>query len=481
MEEGKDGTVWTVIHPAEHPGKQQSHHDLKEGGGPTAYAKENVKDALTAFTCVFDSSMLEHIRECTVAEAHRRRGDSSWDLTVAELKAFIALLYIRGALGAKSLELDSLWSEKWGFSFFKETIQRNRFKDIMRFLCFDRRETRHVGLQDDRFALISATWNKFVKNCVACYSPGANITIDQQLFPTKARCKFMANKPSKFGIKFWLAADAQSKYMLNGAPYLGKDKTRSRDQSVGEAVVLKLAEPFLGRGRNITADSFFTSLKLAAALQAKGTGIVGTVESSKSEMPPSAKEQAELFSTKLLKSGDATLTIYQDKPKTNVCILSTVHTTVGISYGPKAKPDSVTYYDSTKYSVDLLGQMARAYSVSSPTRRWPVAVFYNILDLAGINAHVLFKECTGSNTDRRRFLQQLAEELRAEFMSEKRSQTSLRQPRLTSKRSHCKVQKHCSRNKTVNTCCECRRPVCGKCTRKTLKIVKCVACDTFGQ
>ena len=47
------------------------------------------------------------------------------------------------------------------------------------------------------------------------------LTIDEQLFPCKTRCPFiqyMANKPDKFGIKFWLLADAQSKYLCNGKP-----------------------------------------------------------------------------------------------------------------------------------------------------------------------------------------------------------------------------------------------------------------------
>ena len=47
------------------------------------------------------------------------------------------------------------------------------------------------------------------------------------------------------------------------------------------------------------------------------------------------------------------------------------------------------YYNNTKYSVDL-DQMARAYSVKGGVEdgRWPC----NILDLAGINARILFKE-----------------------------------------------------------------------------------------
>ncbi|KAF7640628.1 hypothetical protein LDENG_00029020, partial [Lucifuga dentata] len=64
------------------------------------------------------------------------------------------------------------------------------------------------------------------------------------------------------------------------------------------------------------------------------------------------------------------------KQKKNVCILSTVHTSVDITSSQKAKPETVTYYNRTKVGVDVMGQMARKYSVKAPTRRWPVAVFY---------------------------------------------------------------------------------------------------------
>ena len=50
------------------------------------------------------------------------------------------------------------------------------------------------------------------------------------------------------------------------------------------------------------------------------------------------------------------------------------------------------YYNNAKYGVDIPDQMAREYSVKGGTRRWPVTVFYNTLDLAGINPCILFKE-----------------------------------------------------------------------------------------
>lgn len=219
-------------------------------------------------------------------------------------------------------------------------------------------------------------------NYITCYkpTPGLMITVDEQLFPTKARCSFIhyiANKPDKFGMKFWLAADVDTKYMLNAAPYLGKDETRRPGQPLGDGVVLKLAEPFLGKGRNITTNNFFTSLELAKALKAQKTRLFGTVNKSRRKLPPSVKEQRALHTTEVLKCDSATLTVYQCKPRKNVSILSTVHTAVNITSGRKAKLETVTYYNRTKVGVDVRDQMARKYLVKAPTRRWPLAVFYS--------------------------------------------------------------------------------------------------------
>ena len=78
-----------------------------------------------------------------------------------------------------------------------------------------------------KFPLISTVWDKFIENSQNRYKPGANITIDELLFSTKARCRFtqyLPNKPDKFGVKFWLASDVQIKYVVNGFPYLGKSE-----------------------------------------------------------------------------------------------------------------------------------------------------------------------------------------------------------------------------------------------------------------
>ncbi|XP_064857979.1 succinyl-CoA ligase [GDP-forming] subunit beta, mitochondrial isoform X2 [Oncorhynchus nerka] len=64
-----------------------------------------------------------------------------------------------------------------------------------------------------------------------------------------------------------------------------------------------------------------------------------------------------------------------------------------------------------KVGVDALDQMAGLYSVKLGTRSWPVAAFYNVLDMAAINAHVLYKQCLDKTISRRDFIMDPACEL----------------------------------------------------------------------
>ena len=167
-------------------------------------------------------------------------------------------------------------------------MSRDRFLLLLKLLRFDDKSTRRKRLAHDKFALVSEIWHKLVHNCQICYSPSGYITVDEQLFPSKVRCRFiqfMPQKPDKYGIKFWLAVDCESKYFLNGFPYLGKDEERPASMTLGDYVIQKISEPFWGKGRNITCDNFFTSLKCAKFLLTKQTSMLGTIRSNRRELP----------------------------------------------------------------------------------------------------------------------------------------------------------------------------------------------------
>ncbi|XP_062304721.1 piggyBac transposable element-derived protein 4-like [Osmerus eperlanus] len=493
----RDGTVW-VEQTVSRGRVGEEGGAMKEAPGPTSYAKENIESPLSSFLCLIDTEMWQKIRQYTEAEAERKSETfkvsdeevkafkvsdeevKAFKVSDEELKAFVGLVYLRGIMGGTSVKVDDYWSADLGNPLFKDTMSRQKFRDIMRYLRFDDKNTRADRLVTDRFAMMSEIFDNFVKNSIACYTPGENITIDEQLLPTKARCRFtqyMANKQDKFGIKFWVAADASTKYMLNARPYLGRDDSVAAGPRFSDSVVMSLVEPFLGKGRNVTTHNFFPSLALANNLLAKKTTVVGTAKKSIKGMPRCAQAHSERFSTKVLKAGKVSLTVYQAKPKTNVCILSTMHQTVLTDDGAKKLPNTLSHYKSTKAGVNVMDQMARQYSVRGGSHRWPVAVFYNILDLAAINAHILYTQSMNVRISRRKFILRLVKELCAPQKWSKAEEARRRllpeSPFQPVKRRRCQVNK-CSGNKTFEICQGCKRLVCGKCTKNAPKL--CLEC-----
>ena len=70
-------------------------------------------------------------------------------------------------------------------------MPRHRFLEIMKYLRFNEKSKRRRNLQMDKFCLATSLWNPFIENCQTAFRPNANITVDEQLLPCKARCKFI--------------------------------------------------------------------------------------------------------------------------------------------------------------------------------------------------------------------------------------------------------------------------------------------------
>ncbi|KAJ8883967.1 hypothetical protein PR048_015823, partial [Dryococelus australis] len=185
-------------------------------------------------------------------------------------------------------------------------------------------------------------------------------------------------------------------------------------------VDIKLQSPYLGKGRNVTMDNFFTSVSLAEKLKMQSTCLIP--QSVKIRKPP-------LYDTIVMKNNEITLTVYQGKNHKNILVLSPLHSNISIGNDQKHLPETVSFYNATKYGVDVLNQMARKYSVRVASRCWPVKVFYNILDLTGINTWVLFKQITGKRINQRVFLQMLSVELRSASAQSRQNRPNVRCPR----------------------------------------------------
>ena len=95
-------------------------------------------------------------------------------------------------------------------------------------------------------------------------------------------------------------------------------------------------------------------------------------------------------------------------------------------------PDYIQFYNKTKFGIDMTDQMARKYPVKSGSRKWPLQIFFNILDLAAINAWILYKEVTGIQIERKQFLFQLTKQLSADYTIEREIITTARPPSINS-------------------------------------------------
>ena len=60
--------------------------------------------------------------------------------------------------------------------------------------------------------------------------------------------------------------------------------------------------------------------------------------------------------------------------------------------GPKSKPEIIHYYNKTKGCVDNMDKMLKHYSTKRRTLRWPLALFYNMLDVACLSTYIIYKE-----------------------------------------------------------------------------------------
>src|SRR4029434_8385466 len=147
-------------------------------------------------------------------------------------------------------------------------------------------------------------------------------------------CPFREHKPSnpeKYGIKIWAACDATSSYAWNLEVYIRKpDEDALRKKSKNRPV----------------------------------------------------------NSSKFVYTADMSLVSYVPKKRKNVVLMSTLHRDGRICGLEHQKPEIIMDYNATKGGVDNMDKLVSAYSFKRRTLRWPLAIFFNILDIPAYNAFI---------------------------------------------------------------------------------------------
>ena len=163
-------------------------------------------------------------------------------------------------------------------------------------------------------------------------------------------------------------------------------------------MVVYLCKHIKGKGYNITWDNFFTSLLVAEKFARDKLSIAGIMQKNR---PESCKKMIEpaneaSYSCEFYWHDPKNLFVkYQAKEKKLVCLLSSTHGSVDIDASNEKKiPEMILFYIANKVGVDCFDQMTRLHTTRSTSRKWPVAVWDNILNVAAINSYVLYQKVT---------------------------------------------------------------------------------------
>lgn len=372
------------------------------------------------FSLFFDLAMIKIIKTETnryaatsIAEMRRTgtlKPNSTWQ-TWTTVKLF-ELYYFFGIIFHMCLvklpKLSDYWSNDPVIqtAFARKLLSRDRFFQILNMLHINNNDTFVPRNQPghDPLHKIRPFFDFLIQKCRSCFYPGQNLTIDEGMCPFRGRLSFrvyMKNKPHKYGIKFYIVADARTGYVVNIQMYSGREL--NKDNSI-PTLVRQLCDNLLGKGHVIYMDRFYTSPALFDDLWKEHTVAVGTVMKNRKGLPK------DLINMKL-RRGEFSfrrsehLFFLKWRDTRDVYMLSTAHDVAASlvktksRFGTidKVKPDIVLDYNVNKTGVDHGDQLLSYYPFHRKTIKWWKKVFFHLITVGVVNSFILYKETRSDN------------------------------------------------------------------------------------
>ncbi|XP_054834881.1 piggyBac transposable element-derived protein 4-like isoform X1 [Eublepharis macularius] len=388
--------------------------------GLTAFAVEQLTNQLRSSLKLFlTAAMMSHLLHFTNKYGGEVFGKDWSPLSEDELWAYLGLRVLAGVFWTAGEKMEDLWSPVHGRSHFRATMSVVAFKKINRVLRFDDRQERRSHSNTDKLAPVRAFFGIFRETLAKPFVPSDSVTVGEQFVAFRGRCpimQYLPSKPPKYGIKFWMCCDSKTGYVQNMDIYSGRAEGDPAAQNLEQRAVLQLTQHLHGSGRNVTSDSFFTNVALARELEKHKMTLVGTLRKERPEIPleflPNKKRT--VLSSVFGFQDNLTLVSYVPKKGKAMIVLSSMHNSAAIS-GSRSKPEVIMYYNKTKGGVDVCGKMVSTFTSKHMVHRWPMVVFSNILDIACLNAYIVWMEnnpgWAEKKSQRRLFLIELGLEL----------------------------------------------------------------------
>lgn len=191
---------------------------------------------------------------------------------------------------------------------------------------------------------------------------------------------------------------------------------------------------------------------------------------------------------------EVTLLSYVPRKNKSVILISSMHHSK-VFHENSQKPEFITYYNFTKGGVDALDEKCAKHSTSRRTRRWPMVIFFRILDISGVNAFVVHQAFKNNPVlEKTDFLKLLREELTRPHLERRAINTRIpRQLRFSirrilrlpeespepsgveklEKKKTCYICPSQIKRKTFHLCFMCTKPICLECFTKLCRNCRC--------
>ena len=356
---------------------------------------------------VFLSFIGDDLWDKMVAEsnryAHQQLGDRFANfrvITRAELKAFTGINIIMGIVRLPNYAL--YWSndEFFGNQGIKRVMTKNRFEELSCYLHFsDSSKEPARGDRDyDRLYKVRTVLDYVRNKCEMNFMPTKNISVDEGMVGFRGRLSFrqyMPAKPTKYGIKVWMAADSSNGYVLNFDVYLGKDPNqRPRIYGLGYDVVTNMIRPFMNKNHHVYFDNFFSSVKLLEHLESNDTYACAMVRCNRKDLPPCAKDKLRPGEKLVRQKGNLVFTKWHDKRDVSVistnCSPLAVDVVVNRRNQQVSKPSVIDQYNKHMGGVDLADQLRKYYSVGRSSFKWYRYLFWFLIDVSICNSFIMY-------------------------------------------------------------------------------------------
>lgn len=417
---GKDGTKWRK-HCHRYPNVRTRRHNIVTQLPGVKGEAKNKKTPIEIWSLFITDTMLQNIvlytNKYIVAKNYSETYRTARTTDIDELKAFLGLLYLGGVMKSNFQNAADLFrSDGMGLEMFRLTMSLERFKFLLRNIRLDDKETRPARQEYDKLAPIREFFEDFNNNLPKFFSLSQYATIDEMLWAFRGRCGFrvyIPSKPNKYGLKVYALVDAKMFYTAKMEIYVGQQpKGPFYVNTSNMFLVSRLCQPISGSNRNLTTDNFFSSIPLAyTLLQEHKLTLIGTLRKNKPQIPPDMMIKRPEKTTMFAFEEKSTLVSYIPQPRKNVFLLSTMHLDDSID-GETGKPSIIIDYNKTKGGVDMVDKLCAAYNCARITRRWPLVLFYGLLNIAGINSYIIYKNNNiDKNIPRKIFLEILAKQL----------------------------------------------------------------------